>query len=187
VDLLHKGYEQRFTIIEETAKEQSDAVGEADLRRLKRQFSSLKNTFLHYEVKEEFIAALADGLPNGTEEVQLAQFEEEVARNVQHLRALKANNEEAQVAICDLIDEIGGVLQGLEGHRLDASEVLARLQQDAERHEGEMAQLPLPPPLGEGPDEAQCQEAMAAAAAETRDLEAQIAQQTVRGLSCSCI
>lgn len=36
--------------------EQADAVGEADLRRLKRQFSSLKNTFLHYEVKNEFLA-----------------------------------------------------------------------------------------------------------------------------------
>ena len=39
-----------------TAREQAEAVGEADLRRLKRQFSSLKNTFLHYEVKNEFIA-----------------------------------------------------------------------------------------------------------------------------------
>lgn len=36
--------------------DQADAVGEADLRRLKRQFSSLKNTFLHYEVKTEFLA-----------------------------------------------------------------------------------------------------------------------------------
>lgn len=37
------------------AREQCEAVGEADLRRLKRQFSSLKNTFLHYEVKQSFI------------------------------------------------------------------------------------------------------------------------------------
>ena len=42
--------------MQETAVEASDAVGEADLRRLKRQFSSLKNTFLHFEVKNEFLA-----------------------------------------------------------------------------------------------------------------------------------
>ena len=78
LQLLENGYQQRFEVIQKTSKEQSSAVGDADLRRLKRQFSSLKNTFLHYEVKDEFIAALADGLPNGTEEIQLAQFEEEV-------------------------------------------------------------------------------------------------------------
>ncbi len=59
---------------------------------MKRQFSSLKNTFLHYEVKDEFIAALADGLPNGTEEIQLQQFEEEAERTVSQLREWKAKN-----------------------------------------------------------------------------------------------
>ena len=41
--------------------EQAEAVGEADARRLKRQFSSLKNTFLHYEVKNEFLAGVGAG------------------------------------------------------------------------------------------------------------------------------
>lgn len=42
--------------MQEAAVEAAAGVGEADLRRLKRQFSSLKNTFLHYEVKNEFLA-----------------------------------------------------------------------------------------------------------------------------------
>lgn len=46
----------------EAGVEAAAGVGEADLRRLKRQFSSLKNTFLHYEVKNEFLAGLQIGL-----------------------------------------------------------------------------------------------------------------------------
>ena len=56
LNLLQAGNQQRFSSVLEAAREQAAAVGDADLRRLKRQFSSLKNTFLHYEVKDEFIA-----------------------------------------------------------------------------------------------------------------------------------
>ena len=73
---------------------------------MKRQFSSLKNTFLHYEVKDEFIAALADGLPNGTEEIQLQQFEEEAERTVSLLRDWKAKNVSRQEEIASVIDEV---------------------------------------------------------------------------------
>ncbi len=73
---------------------------------MKRQFSSLKNTFLHYEVKDEFIAALADGLPNGTEEIQLQQFEEEAERTVSQLRDWKAKNVSRQEEIASVIDEV---------------------------------------------------------------------------------
>jgi hypothetical protein len=54
--LLSDPVQQRFAAVQSAAQEQSEAVGEADLRRLKRQFSSLKNTFLHFEVKNEFLA-----------------------------------------------------------------------------------------------------------------------------------
>ena len=56
LELLQASTQARFGAVQATAREQAEAVGEADLRRLKRQFSSLKNTFLHYEVKNEFIA-----------------------------------------------------------------------------------------------------------------------------------
>ena len=39
----------------EAAREQAAGAGENDLRRLKRQFSSLKNTFMLYDTKEHFI------------------------------------------------------------------------------------------------------------------------------------
>lgn len=60
-EALQANNQQRLDAIENLAREQCDAVGEADLRRLKRQFSSLKNTFLHYEVKQTFIAGAPQG------------------------------------------------------------------------------------------------------------------------------
>lgn len=149
------------------------AVGEADLRRMKRQFSSLKNTFLHYEVKDEFIAAVADGLPNGTEEIQLAELEGEVARNVNALRALKAQNEETTREIEGRITDVLHVLEGADQARRSTSATLTALQQELEAAGREEAAMP--PPPGAGPDEQSCVEAAAAAAAETRDLEARIA------------
>jgi hypothetical protein len=173
LSLLESGYQQRFELIQTTAKEQSAAVGDADLRRLKRQFSSLKNTFLHYEVKDEFIAAVADGLPNGTEEIQLAQFEEELARNVAALRGLKARNEAATGEIGELIAQIVEVLGGVGRTRDATGAALAALRLEQQRAAAEAAAMP--PPPGDGPDEAACHAALAAAAAETRELEARIA------------
>ncbi len=37
------------------AREQAAGNGESDLRRMKRQFASLKNTFILYDVKQSFI------------------------------------------------------------------------------------------------------------------------------------
>ena len=45
----------RFGRLIDAARDQAAGSGESDLRRLKRQFSTLKNTFLHYDVKEAFI------------------------------------------------------------------------------------------------------------------------------------
>ena len=56
LELLRGVASQRAAEVQASAVEAADEVGEADLRRLKRQFSSLKNTFLHYEVKNEFLA-----------------------------------------------------------------------------------------------------------------------------------
>jgi len=50
----------RFGRLLDAAREQSAGSGESDLRRLKRQFSTLKNTFLHYDVKEAFIDGADD-------------------------------------------------------------------------------------------------------------------------------
>lgn len=52
VDSVH---EARVAAVLAAAKEQAVGSGESDLRRLRRQFSSLKNTFCLYDTKENFI------------------------------------------------------------------------------------------------------------------------------------
>ena len=48
-------HEARVAAVLAAAKEQAVGSGESDLRRLRRQFSSLKNTFCLYDTKENFI------------------------------------------------------------------------------------------------------------------------------------
>ena len=52
VDSVH---EARVAAVLAAAKEQAVGSGKSDLRRLRRQFSSLKNTFCLYDAKENFI------------------------------------------------------------------------------------------------------------------------------------
>lgn len=170
--ILSESCETRSKYITEAATEQSASIGEADLRRLKRQFSSLKNTFTHYEVKDEFIAALADGLPNGTEDIQLAQFEEEAARNVETLRKMKAANEQSQNELASVIAEIHQLLEDINiqnGHTQSIMNQVARdIQEDA------VAQEAMPPLPANGADEDSCQGDLTEEAATAQSLEADI-------------
>jgi uncharacterized membrane protein len=162
----------RRTTIEEAAKEQSVSVGEADLRRMKRQFSSLKNTFLHYEVKDEFIAALADGLPNGTEDIQLQQFEEEAERNISLLRDWKAKNIDKQEEIGRLIEEVDGLMAVVdeESHKTlqDMQQLFAEIS-DFEAFEKGNA-IDIEP----GMDEEECRRVIEKEAAKAAELEARL-------------
>ena len=50
---------QREQVVCQKAKDTAAGAGESDLRRLKRQFTSLKNTYMLYDTKEHFL----DGVP----------------------------------------------------------------------------------------------------------------------------
>lgn len=176
LELLQDASHQRFASVQASAVEQADAVGEADLRRLKRQFSSLKNTFLHYEVKNEFLAELLDGRPHGDEGELLQHFEAEVNDSVAHLRQLKAANEASQAAISEAVAQIAAAHEAFERQRAALAGELSRLQAEVTAHEAAAASRAAAlPQLPEGADERECQEALAAATAEARELEAALA------------
>ncbi|KDD72257.1 hypothetical protein H632_c3620p0, partial [Helicosporidium sp. ATCC 50920] len=122
--------------VQEMAVQASDEVGEADLRRLKRQFSSLKNTFIHFETKEAFLAALLDGLPDGSESEQLAQYEGELAATVSTLRSVKAANKGTQEEIAALISRIESLRDAFEG---EAAGLAAFLDRCAAEERGDSA------------------------------------------------
>eukprot|EP00889_Picochlorum_renovo_P006927 jgi/Picre1/33957/NNA_001435.t1 len=162
----------RRATIEETAKEQSVSVGEADLRRMRRQFSSLKNTFLHYEVKDEFIAALADGLPNGTEDIQLQQFDEEAERNIALLRDWKAKNAEKQEDIGKLIDELEEMMGKVDEETAKTLDDLVELSKEMRAFDAEMGQMAVD--IEPGMDEEECKRVVEEESAKADELEARL-------------
>ena len=113
----------RFGKVLEAAKEQAAGAGENDLRRLKRQFSSLKNTFMLYDTKEHFIdgeqlrhhrlpvseashhssasgcvalVGLLDDLPDGSEMRKLQDLEEHVRAQGVYVKEIKQQNSKAR-------------------------------------------------------------------------------------------
>ena len=158
------------------------SVGEADLRRMKRQFSSLKNTFLHYEVKDEFIAALADGLPNGTEEIQLQQFEEEAERTIAQLRDWKAKNVDKQGEIASLIAEVDSLMAAVTGDSKRALGELRGAFEEIAAFEATFDDSALD--IEPGMDEEACQRVIEEESRRARELEGRliVSMEELRGL-----
>ncbi|KAK2077119.1 hypothetical protein QBZ16_004753 [Prototheca wickerhamii] len=165
LESLDAAVADHFKEVESTAIAKTTEAGEADLRRLKRQFGSLKSSFLHFEVKESFITSLLEGLPNGTEAEQLRMFEEE-------LRAIKGSNKALAAEIEGLIEEV------CEGQ--------ARLAGQLREIAGIAASVPVSEAaaLGEAEtdteDDAALAAELAAAQEEARRLESQLAEASSR-------
>lgn len=172
LEVLAQQCAERRSAIETNAKEQSVSVGEADLRRMKRQFSSLKNTFLHYEVKDEFIAALADGLPNGTEEIQLQQFEEEAERTIGHLRDWKTKNAVKQEEIAALIAEVDRLMVEVTQDSGKALEELREIFEEMAAFEENFDEGALD--IEPGMDEEACQRVVEEESKRATELEARL-------------
>lgn len=62
VNHLNGANYDRFVRLVEVSQEQAPGLGESDLRRLKRQFASLKNTFMLYDVKQSFFEGKSHNL-----------------------------------------------------------------------------------------------------------------------------
>lgn len=63
VEAVDKTTVDRFDRVAEKVKEIAAGNGESDVRRLRRQFKSIKNTFIQYDVKDSFLEALSAGRP----------------------------------------------------------------------------------------------------------------------------
>ena len=179
LERIQDAYQTRLDVVLDKSRELSAEAGEADLRRLKRQFSSLKNTFLHYVVKDEFIAALADGMPNGTEDIQLSRFDEEAQSNIEKLRELKEKNAATQDEIASLISEVNDTVATMRETSRSAMLDMEKLEMEIAA--AEEAESALPPLESEdGPNEEECARGLAAEESEARVLESKLASRLRR-------
>lgn len=120
--------DERFARIRSAAEEAAPGAGESDLRRLKRQFTSLKNTFTLYDVKDGFIDGLAEGGPDGGEAARLAEFEAQAAEFGAAAKAAKAANGAAADALRGLIDRVCEAHAAFEGERATVARALEELE-----------------------------------------------------------
>jgi len=120
--------DERFARIRSAAEEAAPGAGESDLRRLKRQFTSLKNTFTLYDVKDGFIDGLAEGGPDGGEAARLAEFESQAAEFGAAAKAAKAANGAAADALRGLVDRVCEAHAAFEEERATVARALEELE-----------------------------------------------------------
>ena len=114
VQQLGEGNHNRFVKLKEVANEQSEGNRESDLDGLKKLFSSVKNTFIHYDVKNSFLEGdrcawysptelllvlnighppgLSQGFPDGSESDRFAASEGSVTVQAEGLKGQKQTN-----------------------------------------------------------------------------------------------
>ncbi|DBA79147.1 TPA: hypothetical protein ACH3X1_008982 [Trebouxia sp. C0004] len=135
----------RFLKLQDATLQQCHETDESDLNRLRKHFKTLKNTFTVYDLKEGFIDGLLQGLPDGSEEDQLYQFEEEMEKNSMLLRQYKSTNEQAQSEVIKMMEELVQTRQQYTTQRDLCAAQLQELHEEQAQYETEQSQMP--PPL----------------------------------------
>lgn len=160
---------QRFVKVEAAAGSRGDLSGDNNLKVVKRQYDSVKNTYMNLDIKDQYTDALLEGHPleNATE--RLNDAEDAIGS---HAAILRANKDRVRQAEGQLAGQIGDLAKlctkfgTAQGAAETSLQNLADLEQQAID--------PLPPP-GEGLDEAECRAMLASESAQAQALEASLA------------
>jgi hypothetical protein len=116
LELLSSANVERFLRVKDAARESAPGCGESDLRRLKRQFKSLKSNFVQFDVKEAFMDGLIEGRPveREREEGFLTEVQQQVDAANAELRGHKDHNERLRGELAALIDRICACIEEFE-------------------------------------------------------------------------
>ncbi|KAL0053577.1 hypothetical protein WJX82_007837 [Trebouxia sp. C0006] len=162
----------RFLKLQDAALQQCHETDESDLNRLRKHFKTLKNTFTVYDLKEGFIDGLLQGLPDGSEEDQLYQFEEEMEKNSMLLRHYKSSNEQAQSEVIKMMEELAHTRQQYTTQRDLCAAQLQELHKEQAQYETEQSQMPPPSQVDYAALQVECAAALQAETAIQRGCEA---------------
>mmetsp|Transcript_53137 Transcript_53137/g.168710 ORF Transcript_53137/g.168710 Transcript_53137/m.168710 type:complete len:475 (-) Transcript_53137:203-1627(-) len=158
----------RFAKLQDVAVEQSLGNSENDLSRVKSKFDRLKVDFQNIDVKENFIAAVKNGLSEIPDDSKLA---ENITAATIKMKELKAANDASRAEIESIIEQISEGAQGFEKERQALLDHLQGLAEEMAAHEKAKAEA-----AEEDDDMAQdTDDAIAAAVEEERELEKELA------------
>ncbi|KAF6252087.1 hypothetical protein COO60DRAFT_559993 [Scenedesmus sp. NREL 46B-D3] len=173
-DLSTAAKQKRTQMLDLAKQTAEQGIGDNDLKRLKRQFDSNKATYVNIEQKERFMKGLY-GLEVDIEQLTAAkdQYEQQLEREAEALRGLKAQNEQARAKLGSTaasISQLYGLVEqttAATGSQLEATSAV--LQQAASSRPAEEAAAE------PGPEQAQAQALVEAEAATAKELERCIA------------
>ncbi|CAG9460493.1 unnamed protein product [Pedinophyceae sp. YPF-701] len=182
-----EGVLAKLTQAEAMAKRVSDAAlelapgnGHGDLRRLKRQFKSMKSNFMQFDVKESFMDGLLDGRPGEFEQAYHEQFLSEIGQNQAELGECKALNAELRTRIQEDIAAICAQTAEISELHATVAAQLDALKAEEAAHAEHLAQQPPLPAVPPAPTMGDCKALLAQADKEARELEAALSAATRR-------
>uniref|UniRef100_A0A383VZ47 Uncharacterized protein n=1 Tax=Tetradesmus obliquus TaxID=3088 RepID=A0A383VZ47_TETOB len=163
---------QMLELAKQTAEQ---GIGDNDLKRLKRQFDSNKATYVNIDQKERFMKGLY-GLELDIEQLTAAkdQHEQQLEREAEALRSLKAQNEQARAKLGSTaasISQLYGLVEqttAATASQLEATSAVLQQAASSSRPAEDAAAEP-------GPEQAEAQALVEAEAAEAKELERSIA------------
>lgn len=144
LDSLSAEVAEHFSKVQDAARHQVAGSGQADLRRLRRQFQALKSTFVNFEVKEAFISGLhdVDALRSDQQAAALQAVELEVAKAADSLRAMKAQNEGLRSDVSETLRSVAAAFDDFEALVAGVMERVGAISEEVAEHEASR-----PPPL----------------------------------------
>ncbi|WIA38008.1 hypothetical protein OEZ86_001379 [Tetradesmus obliquus] len=163
---------QMLELAKQTAEQ---GIGDNDLKRLKRQFDSNKATYVNIDQKERFMKGLY-GLELDIEQLTAAkdQHEQQLEREAEALRSLKAQNEQARAKLgstAGSISQLYGLVEqttAATASQLEATSAVLQQAASSSKPAEDAAAEP-------GPEQAEAQALVEAEAAEAKELERSIA------------
>ncbi|KAI8476350.1 MAG: hypothetical protein J3K34DRAFT_512230 [Monoraphidium minutum] len=151
-----------------------NGAGENDLKRLQRKFQATKASYINVDVKERFMQSLRDGtLEVAALEETHRGLEEQLQRDAEGLRSLKDQNLQARQALQDTSAQIATMHQQFEQVMGDVAGQLDALERSLQQFDA--TRPPAPEPLGDGPDQAECDALLREEMGRAKQLEAAIA------------
>lgn len=149
LDSLTQEVAEHFGAVQDTAKQQVQGSGRSDLRRLKRQFQTLKSTYVNFDVKDGFIQGLQDDskLCSDQQLANLEAMEVQLAKASDQLRAAKQQNATASAQVMDNISSVATMFDEYATCLERVMQKVSEITDEVTEHEASR-----PPPLTPMPE-----------------------------------
>jgi hypothetical protein len=165
---------EHFIRSNQVALDQAETHNQTDLKRYKRKFQTLKNTYINQDVKQRFIHGLnVPDLRADQQQAILQQLDATLEQQSESLRELKQQNDTLQSQVTDTVKRICSTVEEYQSVSTTlANKIDAALEQHDEH---DASKPPMPSPLPAGPMEEECNAQVQQEMSTTKELETKIA------------